>query len=956
MSLKITPRGLLAALVALGIIMMQMPAITGHAASTASTGALRAATLARHAAAAVRPHDQSGSSIVNGITLSPATGPVGVPITLTGTNPFTSPSTPVTVTAAGVPLGTTTTVSRTGQFTFTATLPLTLATAAANVVPINVTTNSSLTRTATTQLTFLLIGPSSSASPASVTHGTTVALTLTNYAPGVPLIPTLVYTNTSNAISTTAFAAVTPISDGSALEGNVTTAITIPTSAAYNQTAVISLTSALPVASYPLTPTANTGAAFPSITIAATPTYTVSPTAVGAVGISQTLSLSSTSAGGFNITPGSTITFVIGLVGQPAVALPTTSIGLPPSTATGTFTATAQFTPTVPGTYVITATDINAQNVATTTFQAAVPAAPVATSYLAEGYTGGAGTLAFHTFLNILNPNAVSVIVTNTYLLETAAANTLTTTTGTAPDVVVVTHTIGPMTDIVVDVAADIASQPVSSGPDAGKSVSGTNQRVATIVRTAGFTSNPSVRGVAVERTIERIAAGKYSDGDTSLATSNPNTNYYFAEGYTGIQFQEYLVLLNPSPTLTATVNILRAPDQSSGITSTLPAIGPYVLAPYQRITLNMRALNLSASAKSIGLIVNSNNPIVAERTQYFGPGGGSAKAGMAEGQGSTTASKQLNFAYGSVVDITPTVPPTSDVQQTIDDRAFITIMNPNIAGQVVAGTTAGTAAAPGSSAHVTIQLRAEDGSLLGFFINDVDPGTRFTLTNNDLTNSAGGIGFPGVPTTHATAGATATRTAVFSAIVSSSERIVAELANYYGQGPVTSTGDGNKGAPGISLVGAPSGETDVIFPNLAPSEPIGGLGISSTVFLYNPGVNAIQVSGAFFGAKGAVTKQTYTIGPDQIQIIGQHSTDVGGTGAFSSTVSGSPIPAGTLGAEFSAVQQRGSLTGTSGEPGQDAESFVAAVISHSADAAQWWGTQGYYPLPSGCSTTTGCP
>jgi hypothetical protein len=489
---------------------------------------------------------------------------------------------------------------------------------------------------------------------------------------------------------------------------------------------------------------------------------------------------------------------------------------------------------------------------------------------------------------------------------------------------------------------------------------------VATIIRTAGFTNNPSVRGVAVERTIERITGSTYSDGDTILATSNPNTSYYFAEGYTGIQFQEYLILLNPSPTLTATVNVLRAPDQSSGITSTLPAIGPYVLAPYQRITLNMRALNLTQKAKSIGLIVNSvaNGsaaavPIVAERTQYFGPGNGSAKPGMSDGQGSTTASKQLNFAYGTVTDITPTVPPTSDVQQTIDDRAFITIMNPNIAGQVIAGTTAGTAAAPGTSAHVTIQLRAEDGSLLGFFINDVDPGTRFTLTNNDLTQagSAGGIGFPGVPTTHTSASATATRTGLFSAIVSSSERIVAELADYYGQGPVTSTGDANKGAPGISLVGAPSGETDVIFPALGGSEAVSGKPISSTVFLYNPGVNAIQVSGAFFGAAGTVTKQTYTVGPDQIQIIGQSSTDVGGTGTFSSTVSGAPMPAGTMGAEFSVVQQRGSLSGTSGEPGQDAESFVAAAISHSGDtAAQWWGTQGYYPLPSGCSPTTGCP
>jgi hypothetical protein len=279
-----------------------------------------------------------------------------------------------------------------------------------------------------------------------------------------------------------------------------------------------------------------------------------------------------------------------------------------------------------------------------------------------------------------------------------------------------------------------------------------------------------------------------------------------------------------------------------------------------------------------------------------------------------------------------------AEVGQTQDDRPFIEVMNPNIAGQVVAGTLSGSAAAPGPAAHVTIQLRGEDGRLEGFFTNDVDAGARWTLTDADLTNSSGGIGFPGVPSS------SPTRAGVSSVVVSSSERVIAEEAQYFGQSPTTATGDANVGAPGLDLVGAPTGESDVFFPALSTA-------LSQTVFLYNPGVNATTINATYYGITGTVGHATYTVGPDQIQVIGENLTDSGGTGA----AAGTGIPASTLGAEFSVVQNRGSFGGTTGEPGTAPETFVAAAVTHSPDNSNWWGTQGLYPLPTGCSTATGC-
>jgi hypothetical protein len=928
---------------------------TEVAVETATAAPTQTATAAANqtaTAAATQTATAAANQTATAIAIASATA-TPVPPTPTATPPVTILSVHVLTGSNGL-----------GVFTDTVTIPIASATGPG-------TLSASVGGDSGT-VSYTVNAKVEAVSPNTGTLCTPVTLSLTDYAPNVPLTATLVY-SVSGAITVTNAFLITPTAQsaqdttqppgaGNATGGTGTTIpFSIPNTIPYGTVVSISLTAPATAtyptiqsqpmaASYPTTPTSGAYATFtvypaPSLGINANGSGT---NATNSVGVTNTLQITSTSGSAGSFLPNQPISLTIGIPG----AFQSTVAATAPVTTdvNGAFTATVLYTPTTPGTYVITATEgVSATspgcNVGTGQLLVSVAAAPVSTSYFAEGYTGQ-GTVNFSETLSLLNPNATSVLVTDTYLLETS--NEDITTTPSLPDVVVVTHTLLGLTDVSVNVAADIGSQAVITGPDAGKVVSGLNQKVATIVQTAGFAGTTgTVKGVAAERIMTRMAGASTLDGDVSLGTTSANSSYYFAEGYTGSGFQEYVLLLNPSPTVSATVTINRAPE---GAASTLAPLGPYVLAPRQRLTLNLRRLNVDSPERSIGLIINSTladgttpTPIVAERVQYFGPGNGSAKNGETIAAGVSTAAKQLSFAYSSVTGISDTatsIPPMGAFGQTIDDRAFVEVMNPNIAGQVIAGTLSGSAAAPGPAAHVTIQLRGEDGRLEGFFTNDVDAGARWTLTDADLTSSSGGIGFPGVPT------AAPTRAGVSSVTVSSSERVISELANYFGQSPTTASGDANLGAPGLALVGAASGETDVYFPALSSA-------LSQTVFLYNPGVNAVTIHGTYYGVTGTVGSATYTVGPDQIQVIGQGVSDVGGTGG--AAPAGSTIPANTMGAEFTAMQTRGSFEGTSAEPGEAPETFVAAAVTHSADNSNWWGTQGLYPLPTLCSTVTGC-
>lgn len=332
-AIKRMPRSLPAALLAVCLVLLPAPIGRGSA------------------MAGPAPHTIAGGSVAaNGVTLSPFELPIGAPLSLQATQAGTvAPASVVTATlldaGGAASAAITTTASATGTFALTPTVPLTFAAGLASAAVVS----STGMLLAPGQLPFIVNAPVASLSTTSGTHCMTTTLALDNFAPGLPLVPTLVYSNSAGAVTTAALGVVTP-----SVTGLVTQSVplAIPTEAAYNSTTTISLT-----APYPVTPAGG----FPTFAIKPAPAFSISPPALGPLGVAYTVSLSSTGTGAFNIPPGTTITFTIGLQGQALSPIAPTSIVT--SSATGAFTATVQFTPTVAGTYMIRASDANLCNV-----------------------------------------------------------------------------------------------------------------------------------------------------------------------------------------------------------------------------------------------------------------------------------------------------------------------------------------------------------------------------------------------------------------------------------------------------------------------------------------------------------------------------------------------------------------------------------------------------------------
>ena len=100
-----------------------------------------------------------------------------------------------------------------------------------------------------------------------------------------------------------------------------------------------------------------------------------------------------------------------------------------------------------------------------------------------------------------------------------------------------------------------------------------------------------------------------WDGGHDVLGATTPATTWFFAEGYTGDNFNEWLCLQNPGNDV-AKVTITYYP------TSGTPISKPYTVSPNSRLTVNVNddaGSNLEISAK-----VSSDEPIIAERPMYF--------------------------------------------------------------------------------------------------------------------------------------------------------------------------------------------------------------------------------------------------------------------------------------------------------------------------------------------------
>ena len=466
-----------------------------------------------------------------------------------------------------------------------------------------------------------------------------------------------------------------------------------------------------------------------------------------------------------------------------ATASPATATTTGPPAASATPTATASpSAPTTTGTPTATATvPVTGPAVATGTPTAtASPSAPSnpTAAYFAEGYTGtaaGNGRATFTETLNLLNPGTTPAPVSITYYVQGASA---------------------PMTIARTVAGTSVLRESVNSDVGADKVV-------------AAQVTSP--QRVYVTRTMTRTDPnGTRLDGSATLPVAAPATTWGFPEGYTGSTFQEYLTILNPNSS-SAHVSILLAPqaDTAAGaktLTLTVPALS--------RSTANIRSLNATGSAKSVGMLISSDQPIVPERVLYFGDGAGSGKFGATVSSGIAAPATHLYLAYGSSGGLA-----TGGTPQATGNQAFITLLNPTIGGATV---------------QVTATFFGADGQQLGTpQLVSVAPGTRQTIVVNPVLGAAA--------------------VTPYSAVLNATGPIEAEAAQYYGGSPNIGT------HPGVAFPLQTAGSSSVVMSNLETSL-LDGTALQRTVYLYNPGAAAVQVAATYYGGNGATAQEQRTV------------------------------------------------------------------------------------------------
>ncbi len=137
-------------------------------------------------------------------------------------------------------------------------------------------------------------------------------------------------------------------------------------------------------------------------------------------------------------------------------------------------------------------------------------------------------------------------------------------------------------------------------------------------------------------------------DGHTSTGTTSLSKTWYFAEGSSGPNFDTWLLVLNPSSTPAKLNVIYYMPDGST-------IVKPYTVGATSRLNINA---NKDVPNTAFAIRIDSDTPVVAERSMYFDGGRGGHNT-----MGATALSQTWYFAEGST---------------TSDFNTWILLLNPN--------------------------------------------------------------------------------------------------------------------------------------------------------------------------------------------------------------------------------------------------------------------------------------
>jgi len=194
---------------------------------------------------------------------------------------------------------------------------------------------------------------------------------------------------------------------------------------------------------------------------------------------------------------------------------------------------------------------------------------PATDWFFAEGYTGS----GFENWLTLMNPNSNEANATVTYTFRG----------GGTPQVK--TLTISKFSRETIDVNADV----------------GSNKEVSIKVEADD--------DIVAERPIYFNYQNKWSGGDNTIGATSLANQWFFAEGYTGPGFEEWLSLQNPnSDVATVTITYTYRGGGSLVKTQTVPADSRESISVNEDVGAN----------KEVSIKVDSTEPVVAERPVYF--------------------------------------------------------------------------------------------------------------------------------------------------------------------------------------------------------------------------------------------------------------------------------------------------------------------------------------------------
>jgi Tol biopolymer transport system component len=193
--------------------------------------------------------------------------------------------------------------------------------------------------------------------------------------------------------------------------------------------------------------------------------------------------------------------------------------------------------------------------------------APV-TFYFAEGYTGA----GFEEWLCLMNPFAEPANVHMSFLMEGGATqDSDIQVPGNARYTISVNAFVGADKNVSIKVTSDLP--------------------------------------IVAERPMYFNYQGAWTGGHDVMGATSPREEFYFAEGYTGAGFEEWLCLMNPNPSpTTAHVTYF-----FRGGASQTQDVG---IGANTRATVNVNAA--AGPDKEVSMRVTSDDPIVAERPMYF--------------------------------------------------------------------------------------------------------------------------------------------------------------------------------------------------------------------------------------------------------------------------------------------------------------------------------------------------